>query len=423
MKIVVPVSASDAKRLNQWIEVEMKHGNLLNHTISFLPTFSTEDQVKAAAQFLMENGIQAEVLKMQIEPYGGWPMASNMHFYEAVRLMSLQQQPWFWCELDCLRTSSNGWDVAAAGYTSCGTRFFGHVGPAPWRDDATGNITKSPFGEEDTMMSGCGIYPANFPNLPEVAPLLADFVKGGDSAPSAFDVYLRDVIRLNGVANTHLIADHWNTVDYKFDGKNLSCSPNMEHENLQGNTEIRKKGGIVNSQAVIVHGCKDDSLFNLIMDGLDMSTVQAAPQPIIQSTEKVDPGYNEVFGKPDDRMAKLEAENAEMKSMLKLLIERSSELPSTSPKGDDGSKKHPEPSSEEQKPAGFKIKRPSSASEHDRIVECLQNSTKRLRIGDVSKTLDIPLNRLKALSIDPDSKFLIGNGPAGWLSLRDKVKS
>jgi hypothetical protein len=93
-----------------------------------------------------------------------------------------------------------------------------------------------------------------------IKPLLMDLTKPGIwNPPDAFDVYLRWVIKGIGVSHTPLISDMWATQNYRRTAEGFVCE-SVDH----GNRVVRERGGLVNRSAVLVHGCKDGSLAELL---------------------------------------------------------------------------------------------------------------------------------------------------------------
>lgn len=398
MRIVTPISMSDVEELDKWVDEVILYGNLQSHGISLLPTYSVTQEANEAAQKLSDAGISVEILKMQVDPSGGWPAAPNVHFFEAVRLMSKQNQPWLWNELDCRPIHSQWANILAGAYASCGSRFMGNVVKTPWRDDITKKPVKSPLGDDDVMMMGCSVYPANMAMLERFQPLLNDFMKGPDAPDTAFDIYLRDVIKLEGKSHSKMIDDKWNTEKFIFDGEKLSCAARTSHEGMEGVQDVIKRGGVVSPDAVMVHGCKDDSLHELIMAGLDFANIvrKSAPIPVATS-QSTETGFSKAFPNPDDlRISKLEGDMGDIKSMLGQLLSQ---------------KNQPEVASD--KPSRLTTLKPI-----DRIISLLESSEKKIRLDQAAEKLDIPVNKLKSIiTEDEESRVIIGK--LGWLSLAD----
>ena len=88
-----------------------------------------------------------------------------------------------------------------------------------------------------------------------------------------FDVYLRGSLRRIGMANTELISDQWNTNNYRRTEDGIVCDARPFHR------LVRDRGGIVSPKAVLIHGCKDDSLDELIFPERECSPrISATPQ-------------------------------------------------------------------------------------------------------------------------------------------------
>ena len=400
MKIVAPVSYSDEGNIGKWVDVILHYGGLINHEVCFLPSPSCVEVATIQAERLVKAGIATKVLTMKEDPAGGWPKGPNIQFYEAVRLMSGQDQPWFWMELDCMPVRSNWADTVSVAYTSSGAKFMGCVVPTPWRDDITKKIVKSPDGPTDTTLCGCAVYPHDMMMLPEMLPALNDFMKGEDSAVSPFDVYLRVATRLNGVSNSPMIDDKWNTENFRISNGVLECDSRSRHDALPEGFEIRKRGGAVSPFAATVHGCKDDSLYNLIMGGLDLSNQGATANT--QSTEaSAKPGFAEAFPNPSrdesGKLQRLESELSETKVMLRQIMEKLSAAPDV------------------QQPRREETIKPLSTI--DALVNLIKSSEKKIRLDQASERLNIPINKLKAAIDAPDSP--VKKGALGWLSFAE----
>lgn len=270
MRIVVPISRFDMHLIPDWIEVIKHHKTIgLQHTLHFiLPT--TIASVALDAETELNGYFQSiETHQLDFEPYGGWPAAPNEFFWNACKIMGQNPaSPWLLNEVDCLPIRPNTYDAISSQYLNVGTPFLGHVGPVPWRDGQTGKIVLSPFGKDDVMMSGCGIYPGNIASRPEFKGLLEDFKKGDSSSDEPWDIHLRAAMRNAGMGHTDLIASLWNTGNYRVEGGGIICDSMPTHEIFEKNPtwEHRECGGSVHPSVTLIHGCKDSSLKNLILN-------------------------------------------------------------------------------------------------------------------------------------------------------------
>ncbi len=258
----------------------------LNHSLHFVVPFTLQSEAQDAKVALDGYFESITVNTIDTEPQGGWPFAPNMHFWACAQLMFRQNPgiPWQLVELDCRPIRANAYDVIAGKYASCGAPFFGFIGKTPWRTDQ-GKLTKSLWGDGDVMMSGCAVYPGNMIERPECAGLMADFMKGQESIEAPWDMHLRFAMKAEGMAHTELIANHWNTENYRIVNGRLRGDSRKEHEIFEQHPdwERRECGGYVHDDAVMVHGCKDDSLFKLVISGDIHETlfvINRKPEPV-----------------------------------------------------------------------------------------------------------------------------------------------
>jgi len=127
------------------------------------------------------------------------------------------------------------------------------------------------MGKDDKMMSGCAMYPGDIMLRPTFngknsSGLMSDFVKGNESIDQPWDMHLRGAMKAEGMGHTDLIANHWNTVNYRIQDGHIVCDSGEEHEAQRPDWEVRKCGGTVHPAAMFIHGCQDNSLKNLILN-------------------------------------------------------------------------------------------------------------------------------------------------------------
>jgi hypothetical protein len=158
-------------------------------------------------------------------------------------------------------------------YRMGGTPFRGSVVPMPFNEDG-----KLVFHEGDTMMMGCGIYPAHMERDERIKPLIADLAKPEWMNPrEPWDIYLRWAMKIIGVSNTPLIADMWATQNYRMAEGMIICD-SVDH----GEKVVRKREGSISSHALLVHGCKDGSLTELVLGkGSTLSGTWTVEKPAV----------------------------------------------------------------------------------------------------------------------------------------------
>lgn len=317
MKIVVPVSLSDCHLLKQWGDVVRHFHCGFNHSLHFVFPPSVESYVEKAKEDLRGEFDAIELHRMQIEPQGGWPYAPNVQFYQSARIMAADpQSPWLYNELDCLPVRPFAYDAIAARYANAGAPFFGSVNPTFWRDESSGRITPSMIGKDDTTLSGCAVYPGNLVQRGKCRSMMVDLMKGvGDvsGAPKVgWDVHLRFAFKSEGIASSNLIQDNWNTINYRVEGGGVVCDVNDQHETYRKNPhyERRPTNKPLGDETVLVHGCKDSSLADLVLAG-QIPSNRYVPAPVVIAPVTV------TATSPDaDKIKQLEAKLAQMMAMM-----------------------------------------------------------------------------------------------------------
>lgn len=254
MKIAIPVSAHDKHLLPDLTDCLLKLGGLEEHPVVFFPTPAAKDTAYEHAERL---GAETYPLTQDFE--GGAPVACNRHFASVVFALAKMgnTDPFLWMELDMLPVKPRWADKLFEDYRMGGTPFRGVLVSTPFNENG-----KIVFRDNDQMMMGTGIYPPNMERDERIKPLLLDLAKPFSMNPrEPFDVYLRWPIRNIGVSHTELISDMWATDSYaKMADGGIFCQT-VPH----GDRVVRPRGGLVSAKALLVHGCKDGSLADIVL--------------------------------------------------------------------------------------------------------------------------------------------------------------
>lgn len=252
MLIVIPVGPSDALNLSLQTQAILRLG-VVENPVLIVSVPSLQAQAEEAAAKL-----GATVAITEDEFANGWPVGPDRMFTWTIRHLAEieNDQPWFWLEPDACPVKA-GWDVTLNNaYLEAKKPYFGFVRPTAWRDKE-GKLQPR---EGDNMMLGVGIYPPNMHEDVELAPLLVDLSHSNPRShpPVPWDIYLRWHMFRRGVHATTLIFDRWRTCNYtrgEFDV--ITCDPLP--------SEKHAVGGVIPDEAVVVHGCKDQSLHRLVI--------------------------------------------------------------------------------------------------------------------------------------------------------------
>jgi len=263
MKICIPTSAHDKHLLPAQADCLLKLGGLEEHQVIYFPTLSAKDAAYEVAEKL---GAQTHPLDKDFGD--GAPVACNNHFAAVVNALGLMgnTEPFLLMEPDMLPApGAHRWpDKLLEDYRMRGAPFMGNVVPTPFEDNG-----KLVFKENDTMMMGCGVYPAHMERDERIKPLIADLGKPAWLNPRIpWDIYLRWAIKIIGVADTPLIADMWATENYGVEDYEKDILGRIHCQSVDhGDRVVRARGGLVPKQALLIHGCKDGSLAKIVLGG------------------------------------------------------------------------------------------------------------------------------------------------------------
>jgi len=251
-------------------------GGLIDHSIVFLHLPSCSEEAKQAADEIRAHVGGVVCVQTAYEFTFGLFTDVNMLFVAAVRHLanSGNKDPFLWMELDA-RPNDYGWaNTLLREYKQKGRACLGCVVDLPMiRNEILEVVTG------DKMMMAVGIYPTGLESNMESAPMVSDLGKPPPRNPEQpFDVYMRGALRRIGMAHTDLISDQWNTGNYKQTKDGITCEP-RPFPRL-----VRSRGGLIAKEAVLIHGCKDDSLDLILFPATDVvKPVSTATPPAATS--------------------------------------------------------------------------------------------------------------------------------------------
>lgn len=292
MKIVIPVTSFDFPRFDKFISVLEHWGGLESFEVVVVPSAQVSVECESRLDRLRLFCGNARILNIGYEENANqWPSGPNKHWVATVYALDgeIGDSPgdcWFWMETDCLPVQK-GWArslMDAYGHASAAAKaqgkpnyFLGKIVATPHRD-AGGNIIYHPNGYQDHMMMGCAVYPSGMTRNPQFGPAAKGLANEpithikGVPPMGPWDVELRAFFKKSGWTDTDLIGDRWNTVNYRIEGDLLLCDAGeTKYKNrAHNNTDV--------SHACVIHGCKDDTLPNLILSGTFGSGMPAIPK-------------------------------------------------------------------------------------------------------------------------------------------------
>lgn len=257
MELIIPCSLSDVGLLPKLADVLNKFGPYPGHSVTVMPTAEIEQQGREFAKKIEGSFTKTSVSVVQLNA-SGWPVASNKHFRQAAHYASQHfVDAWYFFEPDNTPVAKGWLTELIKDYTKGGRPFCGCV--VPTRGFVTNaDGSKSPsFG--DPHMVGTGIYPPNYGKDSAKLPTVDIVMHWSRSAMEPFDVALRYEIAPR-CFNTKLIQHNWQTCNYRVENGLLVCD-SMPHVDKDLSHAQPWNG------AMVIHGCKDGSLADLVLSG------------------------------------------------------------------------------------------------------------------------------------------------------------
>lgn len=257
--LAIQVSGHDHHLLEPNIAVLRHLGTLESHNAVFIPTKEVSGHIANAVDGLKTIMNDVRVAPMNETPTGGWPVACNKHFAFTVQAMMGCGTPWLMYELDGWARYEGWLDAISTEYNQI-RREKPCMGMVEKIRYSAGSTSK-PFG--DTCLVGAAaIYPEGFGKQGKPYGFNWKFAPnalGPDGKGIPYDTYQAGELRKFTHKST-LMEHRWGTVNYRRnEAGDLIC------DNKDGNPEGTDHSGVINPEAVLIHGCKDESLAKLII--------------------------------------------------------------------------------------------------------------------------------------------------------------
>ena len=261
MKIALPVAKNDIAQFKKRNDLLIKFGGLVDHSALIVYASSVRNEAISECERLSTifDG-KIEAVQMAQEPDFNNKMANqNYTFYSVAMHMSRvgNKEPWLLLEADAYPTDYGWANPLQNAQKASGREYFGNIVDVQFVTDGRLHTL-----EGEKMMMGVGFYSPNMVELTNnMRALVIDLGKPPPACADApWDIYLRGEMQNQGWASTDLIADQWNTHKYRRVEGGFECEP------VPTDRLVRNRGGFVSKKALVVHGCKDDSLYELLMN-------------------------------------------------------------------------------------------------------------------------------------------------------------
>lgn len=263
MKIIIPVSSTDIHLLEPQLRLHEHLDGLRGSEVILSPSVNVSGKLMASGYIERLQAItrRTSVISPDYNEAGSWPAGPNRHWAKTAMALDREQngEYWFWMELDCWPVVHNWALRLHEEYLAGKKAFMGCIVNTPFED----KIVR----DNDLMMMGCAVYRHMLSENWEFRPILESMQNGvavtvaSQDKEQPWDIFARGAFRKWGWHSTDLIGDRWNTHNFRIMGGGLECDEGPSRFN-----NIAHKSGPLTS-AVVIHGCKDDSLARLVMSG------------------------------------------------------------------------------------------------------------------------------------------------------------
>lgn len=230
------------------------------------------------------SAVETKVVNLGIT---GWPLAPSRHFREVANHVAANypHDAWYFFEADNTPLCEGWLAQFDRAFIASGKAFMGRIVPTRgWSFQADGRRVPQ-MGEPH--MVGTGIYHPSFAKKSVRLGTIDRHMPWVQGPPEPFDIALRHEI-VPFACNTPLIQHNWQTQNYRVEEGKLVCSDTPEVS--EGTSHAATWDG----ESIVIHGCKDGSLAELILAGKFPAkqgkqpeappVVVSAPLPVINST-------------------------------------------------------------------------------------------------------------------------------------------
>jgi len=257
MLIIIPVSVTDEKLINDFSNCLNHFGPYLDHELLVVSRPSDSRYAVTLLNKIKKQFKTADIHIFEEDGTRGWPEGPNFYWNRTIQHLKNERDnklPWLWMELDMTPLKKNWIDILNNEYKKCKKYCLG------WTQDTTTVTDDGIIVNLTKHLVGAAIYP------PDIS-VCCDTWQYADRIRTAFDV----LCQFQLVPNSHhskLFQHCFRTQNYK----------QLEDGSIKGDDNNGFPGGLkfdfpIDADAVLHHGCDDGSLARLLLQ-LDAKNVK-----------------------------------------------------------------------------------------------------------------------------------------------------
>jgi hypothetical protein len=249
MLVVVPVSSHDSDLIEPFSKAICFFGIYKKHELLIVSRPSDKD---LAEILFLKIKNQFKVSKIHIFKKNGklgWPFGPNHYWKSTIEFLikSKNKKPWYWMELDCTPVDENWLDKIDLEYKNCKTPFLGMIG----------NLSRRKKSDRNKYFLGCGVYPADIDVHFKEWRIVDQF----NCVP--FDLFC-SYFFLKKASKSKLMKNCFRVSDFRCTNEGIRGINKVPYDS------IYKYDSVIKKNIVVVHGCNDGSLSNLVCGGAEI---------------------------------------------------------------------------------------------------------------------------------------------------------
>jgi len=248
MLVIIPVSFTDEKLINDFVDCFDCFGPYKNHELLVVSRPSDANFAVSLFNNLKTLFKNSNIFCFEQDGVKGWPQGPNFYWRSTIQYLKEKNNklPWLWMELDMTPLKTNWLNDLEKEYKNSGKFCLG------WTQPTTTVTSDQIIVALTKHLVGAAIYP------PDIS-ICCDIWEYVDRIPTAFDVLCQWQL----VPNSHhseLFQHCFRTQNYK----------QLKDGSIKGDDNNGFPGNLrfdhpISSEAVLHHGCDDGSLARLLV--------------------------------------------------------------------------------------------------------------------------------------------------------------
>jgi hypothetical protein len=290
MLITVPISRADAKLADSFVKSLEKFSVGANHNLLIVASPNAKELANDLLAKIKGHFVNSALEIFVGDNDFGWPRASNFYFQQTCYIIPKYCKPtqgWLWMELDSVPLMKDWLTILEQEYYADSQAAHQQSRQAYRYLGTTEKTIKAYGGEladDGTHMASCGIYPGDFSSICAVMNSLPSVGKHFSAHIKWYTTIFKGTPQLNV---SPLIQDNRDTANYRLEKGKIICDSVAKNAwGLHWNEEV-------SDQAILLHGCKDSSLIDVVLEDRKVNFVQ-------RDSSNVGIKSNPTFGNPQN---------------------------------------------------------------------------------------------------------------------------